>query len=55
MDTLSSNIETFLLGQAVECGVVRKIVKKTAKNPNKLHKQLAPWFNEECKSAKKAF
>ena len=34
-------------------GVVRKIEIKPPKNPNKLGKQLAPWFTPECREAKR--
>jgi hypothetical protein len=33
--------------------VVKKIVTTHPKNPNKWGKTLAPWFNEECREAKK--
>jgi hypothetical protein len=38
----------------VDLGVVKKIEIKTPKNPNKWGKQLAPWFTEACREAKKA-
>jgi hypothetical protein len=33
--------------------VVREIIIKRPRNPNKWGKTLAPWFNEECRKAKK--
>jgi hypothetical protein len=33
--------------------VVKKITIQQPKNPNKWGKTLAPWFNEECREAKK--
>jgi hypothetical protein len=33
---------------------VKRIEIKQPKNPNKWGKTLAPWFNEECREAKKA-
>jgi hypothetical protein len=35
--------------------VVKKSVIRTAANPNKLHKSLAPWFSEDCRAAKLAY
>ena len=31
------------------------MVPRVPKNPNKLRKQLAPWFNEECRAARSNF
>jgi hypothetical protein len=33
--------------------VVKEIKITTPKNPNKWGKTLAPWYNEECREAKK--
>ena len=46
-------VEEFVLQQAVTAGVVKKIATTRPKNPNKWGKTLAPWFNEECREAKK--
>jgi hypothetical protein len=46
-------VEEFILQQATTAGVVKKIVATQPKNPNKWGKNLAPWFNEECREAKK--
>jgi hypothetical protein len=50
----SAAVETFLLQRAVDLGVVKKCEIKTPRNPNKWGKQLAPWFTEACREAKKA-
>jgi hypothetical protein len=42
-----------LLDQAIEIGVVKKITITPPKNPNKWGKALAPWFNEQCREAKR--
>ena len=49
----SQRVEAYLLEQAVEAGVVRLVEDKVPSNPNKLHKQLAPWFDESCREAKR--
>jgi hypothetical protein len=46
-------VEDYILKQAIEAGVVKKIHIKQPKNPNKWGKTLAPWFNEACREAKK--
>jgi hypothetical protein len=46
-------VEEFILDAATTAGVVRKITLTRPKNPNKWGKTLAPWFNEECREAKK--
>jgi uncharacterized short protein YbdD (DUF466 family) len=37
----------------MEAGVVKEIKISQPKNPNKWGKTLAPWFNEQCREAKK--
>jgi hypothetical protein len=34
-------------------GVLRKIVLKQPRNPNKWGKTLAPWYTDECRDAKR--
>jgi hypothetical protein len=52
-DMRAEKIEEFLIDEAVKIGVVtRKIIKESA-NPNKWEKHMAPWYNEECKEAKR--
>jgi hypothetical protein len=52
-DMRAQKIEEFLIDEAVKTGVVtRKIIKESA-NPNKWEKHMAPWYNEECKEAKR--
>jgi hypothetical protein len=46
-------VEEFILEAATTAGVVKKITLTRPKNPNKWGKTLAPWFNEECREAKK--
>ena len=52
-DTRAEQVETFLVEEAVSIGVVRKIEMRAPKNPNKWGKTLAPWFNEECRLARR--
>jgi hypothetical protein len=46
-------VETFLLEEAVEAGVVKRIQITTPRNPNKWGKTLAPWFDDNCREAKR--
>jgi hypothetical protein len=46
-------VEAFILKEAQIAGVVRKIEFFIPRNPNKWGKTLAPWFNEECRVARK--
>jgi hypothetical protein len=46
-------VENFLLEEAVQAGVVRKIKISSPKNPNKWGKTLAPWFTDACRDAKR--
>jgi hypothetical protein len=39
----------------LDAGVVKATVIKQSKNPNRWAKHLAPWFNEACKEAKRAY
>ena len=49
----SDAVEAFLLGKAVDLGVVREVIVTKARNPNKWGKNLAPWFDDVCREAKK--
>ncbi len=49
----ASAVEHFIIEEAVKAGVVREITITTPKNPNKWGKTLAPWFNEQCREAKR--
>ena len=51
----ASAVEHFIIEEAVKAGVVREITITTPKNPNKWGKILAPWFNEQCREAKRAY
>ena len=48
-------MEKFLLEEAVAVGVVSKVETCLPRNPNKVHKQLAPWFTDECREARRAY
>lgn len=52
-DDRAARVEQFILNEAVLAGVVRRVEITHPKNPNKWGKCLAPWFNEECRAAKK--
>ncbi len=45
-------MEEFLIAEAVSAGVMTKTILTESKNPNKWEKHLAPWYNEECRTAK---
>jgi hypothetical protein len=49
----AEKIEDFLIAEAVVAGVMTKTIITESKNPNKWEKHMAPWYNEECKEAKK--
>jgi hypothetical protein len=49
---MSVAVEIFFLTEAIGLGVVSKQLIKAAANPNRKHKSLAPWFDEECRAAK---
>ena len=48
-------VERFLCTEAARVGVVRTVLRKVPANPNKRDKTLAPWFDEECRAAKRAY
>jgi hypothetical protein len=52
-DLRAAAVEEYILQQAVKAQVVKEIKITIPKNPNKWGKTLAPWFNEECREAKK--
>jgi hypothetical protein len=45
-------VEEFILHEAVNAGVVKKIKITIPRNPNKWGKTLAPWYNDTCRQAK---
>jgi hypothetical protein len=47
-------VEHYILQQGVAAGVVKEITITQPRNPNKWGKTLAPWFNDDCREAKKA-
>ncbi len=55
LDSLAAAVESFLLREALLAGVVTQQRRFVAANPNKQFKQLAPWYNEECRAAKHAY
>ncbi len=55
VESLAAAAEQFLLQEAIKAGVVTKKFIKPASNPNKRLKCLAPWFSEECRTAKLAY
>ncbi len=48
-------IEEFLIDQAIEIGVARRKTTRIAANPNRWAKHLAPWYNDQCREAKRAY
>ena len=44
-----------MLREAVQAGVVRECTRKHFSNANKQCKQLAPWFDDACRDARKQF
>ena len=46
-------MEKLILDEAVAAGVVKKVAFTTPRNPNKWGKTLAPWFNNDCREAKR--
>ena len=55
LDTIVSHLDSFLLKEAQTAGVVKLVKPYQPHNPNQLCKQLAPWFTEDCRLARKAF
>ena len=53
-DERAAAVEDYILHQAIAAKVVKEIKMTTPKNPNKWGKTLAPWFNEECREARKS-
>ena len=51
-DLRSTKLEEFLLVEATRAGVLAVSTKRTAKNPNKWAKHLAPWYDARCKEAR---
>ena len=52
-DRRAEKIEEFLIAEAVKAEVMTKKTITANKNPNKWEKNLAPWYNEECREAKR--
>lgn len=51
----SGAMEQFLLAEAEAAGVVTAAETRAPLNPNRWGKQLAPWFDANCRAKKKAF
>jgi hypothetical protein len=52
-DQRAATVEKLILDEAVTAGVVKQICITQPRNPNKWGKTLAPWFNDECREAKR--
>ena len=52
-DRRAEKIEEFLIAEAVKAEVMTKKTITANNNPNKWEKTLAPWYNEECREAKR--
>lgn len=53
-DERAAAVEKYILERALEAGVVQEIKITQPRNPNKWGKTLAPWYNDDCRQAKKA-
>ncbi len=51
----SAAMEAYILEAGLAAGVVSEVRVRPPLNPNRWGKHLAPWFDGECKEAKKAF
>lgn len=51
----SRAMEQYLLEEAEAAGVVTAVETRAPLNPNRWGKQLAPWFDADCRAKKKAF
>ena len=45
----TERIETFLIEEAIQAGVVKMHKHKIQRNPNRWAKHLAPWFDDSCR------
>ena len=48
-------VEEFFITEARKAGVIKISKSHKYKNPNRLEKQLAPWFSEECAIARSTY
>ena len=48
-------VEEFFITEARKAGVIKIRKSHKYKNPNRLEKQLAPWFSEECAIARSTY
>lgn len=55
INRLNACVEQFLLQEAINAGVVQQVQWEAPRNPNKVGKQLAPWFTEACKEARQRY
>jgi hypothetical protein len=54
-DKRAARVEDFFITEALKIGVIKASKRHRNKNPNKLEKQLAPWFSEECRTTRSAY
>jgi hypothetical protein len=54
-ETRSIKLEEFLIEQALAVGVARRKIPRIAANPNRWAKHLAPWYNDQCREAKRQY
>jgi hypothetical protein len=48
-------IEEYIIAEAKKAGVIKAVPVKIQKNPNRWAKHLAPWFEEQCKTARQKY
>jgi hypothetical protein len=51
----TERVEEFLVEEAIEAGVVMASETRSAKNPNRWAKHLAPWYTDTCRQAKREY
>lgn len=54
-DSRAEAIEALLISEAIKAGVVAVKPHRQHKNPNKWAKHMAPWFNENCRTARAGY
>jgi hypothetical protein len=54
-ETRSTQIEEFLIERALAIGVARRKITRITANPNRWAKHLAPWYNDQCREAKREY
>ena len=51
----AARVEEFFIEEAQKAGVIKISKTQRYKNPNRIEKQLAPWFTEECYAARSEY